>query len=184
MSVVPGDNSSCGHTIPEAASGGTHRWTWRDKSRATVGKQREPHCNPDTSWCKRCFWINIYSEDFHLQGLPYVWGQNIEVLPPAMLSRLCCPKQVTKRRKRTELPSLPPHPGMGQAWGWPEASRSSSVAPSFPQPRASTGRAEPTAVSRVLSTPGAAAGPFPSLLPEGTTRAASTSCLCPSAKEA
>lgn len=59
--------------------------------------------------------INIYSEDFCLQGLSYFWWQNIEVLVPAMLSRLRCPKQVTKRRKTTELPSLPPH---HQSQGW------------------------------------------------------------------
>lgn len=58
MSVVLGDNSSCGHRIPEVTSGGTHGWIWRDKSRATVGKQRQPPCSPGKSWCKRCFWIN------------------------------------------------------------------------------------------------------------------------------
>lgn len=55
------------------------------------------------------FFFDIYSEDFHLHGLSHFWWQNIEVLLPATLSRLHCPKQVTRRRRRTELPSLPPH---------------------------------------------------------------------------
>lgn len=78
-----------------------------------MGKQRQPHCNPGKSWCKRCFWINTYSEDFHLQRLPYFWCQNVEVLLPARLSRLHCPKQMTKNRKGTAIPVIPPWGGTG-----------------------------------------------------------------------
>lgn len=61
-----------GHRIPEVTSGGTHGWTWRGESRATVGKQREPHHNPGKCWCNRFFCIftlktSIFM-DFHIFG--------------------------------------------------------------------------------------------------------------------
>lgn len=78
LSMVLEGNGSCTHRI----SGGApqerlQREPWTDLERrvqtfasldlrAAVRKQREPCCNPGKRWCKTCFWINIYSEDFHL----------------------------------------------------------------------------------------------------------------------